>query len=297
MQCLPVAELPEGSNWEYEVKFDGYRALGIKSGGRVKLMSRNANDLAARFPILTRALANLPDETILDGEIVALDEKGRPSFNVLQNYRAGTPLQFYAFDVLTLAGTSLQHRPLEERRKVLRAKVMPRMPESVLFSETLEATASEVAEAVRAQGLEGVIAKRRDSLYEPGRRSGAWVKMRLNKSRELVVGGYVANGKNFDSIVVGYYEGDDLHYVARVRNGFTPSLRDAVFKKFRGLEMPNCPFVNLPQRDKGRWGEGLTAEKMAECRWLEPRLTAQIEYAQWTDTNHLRHSKFVALTT
>jgi ATP-dependent DNA ligase len=129
------------------------------------------------------------------------------------------------------------------------------MPDSILFSETLEATASEVTEVVKAQGLEGVIAKRRDSLYEPGRRSGAWVKMRVNKRRELVVGGYVANGRNFDSIVVGFYERSDLVYVARVRNGFTPSLRDAVFKKFRGLEMPNCPFVNLPQHDKGRWGE------------------------------------------
>jgi bifunctional non-homologous end joining protein LigD len=152
-------------------------------------MSRNENDLAARFPILTRALANLPDETILDGEIVALDEKGRPSFNVLQNYgRAGTPLQLYAFDVLTLAGRRRQNEPLEDRRKVLRTKIMPRMPASIVFSETLEATASEVTEAVKAQGLEGVIAKRRDSLYESGRRSGAWVKMRVNKSRELVVG-------------------------------------------------------------------------------------------------------------
>jgi ATP-dependent DNA ligase len=176
----------------------------------------------------------------------------------------------------------------------LRSKVMPRMPESVLFSETLEATASELTEAVKAQGLEGVIAKRRDSFYEPGRRSGAWVKMRVNKSRELVVGGYVANGKNFDSIVVGYYEGDDLLYVARVRNRFTPSLRAAVFTKFRGLEIQNCPFVNLPQRDKGRWGEGLTAQKMVKCRWLKPRLTAQIEYAEWTDgkeaTSHYKHS-------
>jgi ATP-dependent DNA ligase len=94
---------------------------------------------------------------------------------------------------------------------------------------------------------------------------------------------------------VGFYERDDLVYVARVRNGFTPSLRDAVFKKFRRLEIPNCPFVNLPQRDKGRWGEGLTAEKMVECRWLKPRLVAEIEYAEWTDGNRLRHSKFVAV--
>jgi ATP-dependent DNA ligase len=186
MQCLPVAKLPEGSNWEYEVKFEGYRALGIKSGGRVRLMSRNENDLAGRFPILAQALTELPDETSIDGELVALDENGRPSFNVLQNYRrAATPLQFYAFDVLTFAGRSLQNEPLEERRRVLRTKIMPRMPESVLFSETLDATASEATEAVKAQGLEGVIVKRRDSLYEPGRRSGARVKMRvIRKSRQ-----------------------------------------------------------------------------------------------------------------
>jgi ATP-dependent DNA ligase len=106
----------------------------------------------------------------------------------------------------------------------------------------------------------------------------------------------VTNGRNFDSIIVGLYERDDLVYVARVRNGFTPSLRNAVFKKFLELETPRCPFVNLPQRDKGRWDEGLTAEKMVECRWLKPRLTAQIEYADWTDGNDLRHSKFVALS-
>jgi ATP-dependent DNA ligase len=211
--------------------------------------------VSARFPILAQALAKLPDETSIDGELVALDETGRPSFNVLQNYRrAGSPLQFYAFDVLTLAGRSLQNEPLEERRKVLRTKVMPGLPDSVLFSESLEATASKITEAVKAQGLGGVIAKRRDSLYEPGRRSGAWVKMRVNKGRELVVGGYVANGKNFDSIVVGFYERDDLVYVARVRAGFVPALRVKVFERFPKLEIKSCPFTNLPQRDKGRWG-------------------------------------------
>jgi ATP-dependent DNA ligase len=204
MQCLPVAKLPEGANWEYEVKFDGYRLLGIKSGGRVRLMSRNENDLADRFPTLAQALTELTDETMIDGEIVALDETGRPSFNVLQNYRrAGLPLQFYAFDVLMLAGKKPSELATGRKAESAANQSHARMPESVLFSETLEATASEVTEVVKAQGLEGVIAKRRDSLYEPGRRSGAWVKMRVNKSRELVVGGYVANGKNFDSIVVG----------------------------------------------------------------------------------------------
>lgn len=149
--------------------------------------------------------------------------------------------------------------------------------------------------AVKEQGLEGVIAKRCDSYYEAGRRSGAWVKMRVNKGQEFVVGGYVAAGNNFDSIIVGCYNEADLIYVARVRNGFTPALRDSVFKHLSSRQTGTCPFVNLPQRDKGRWGEGLTAEKMAECRWLEPELVAQIEFAEWTDGDHLRHSKFVSL--
>ena len=296
MQCLAVATLPEGPDWEYEIKLDGYRALGIRSAGLVRLMSRNGNDFSARFPSVAHALSKLPDDTIVDGEIVALDETGRPSFNVLQNYNSSAAsLQFYLFDLLHLAGKNLRDRPLDQRRELLRAKVMPRLPEEVRFSETLQAPVAEVVAAVRKQGLEGVIAKRRDSLYEPGRRSGAWVKMRINKGQELVIGGYVPSGKNFDSLIVGYYEGDDLIYVARVRNGFVPALRAKVFERFHKLEIKSCPFTNLPQRDKGRWGQGLTADKMAECRWLKPQLVAQIEYADWTDVNHLRHSKFIAL--
>jgi bifunctional non-homologous end joining protein LigD len=152
-----------------------------------------------------------------------------------------------------------------------------------------------MVDAVKVQGLEGVIAKRRDSLYEPGRRSGAWVKFRVNKGQELLIGGYVPSGHNFDSIIVGYYTRDDPRYVVRVRNGFVPELRAAVFAQFRGLETNKCPFANLPQKDKGRWGYGLTAEKMKECRWLEPTLVAQIEYAEWTKGDHLRHSKFIGL--
>ena len=296
MQCLAVAKLPEGQDWEYEIKFDGYRALGIRSAGGLRLMSRNGNDFSARFPSIANALSKLPDDTVVDGEVVALDETGRPSFNVLQNYNhAPTPLQFYAFDLLHLAGKNLRGHPLDERRELLRAKVMPRLPDAIRFSETFDAPSAEVVAAVKKQGLEGVIAKRRDSTYEPGRRSGAWVKMRINKGQELVVGGYVPASKNFDSLIVGYYEGDDLIYVARVRNGFVPALRVKVFERIRKLEIKTCPFSNLPQRDQGRWGQGLTADKMAECHWLKPQLVAQIEYADWTDVNHLRHSKFIAL--
>jgi bifunctional non-homologous end joining protein LigD len=297
MQCLAVAKLPEGPDWEYEIKFDGYRALGMKVGGRVQLLSRNGDDFSARYPAVARAISKLPDDTVLDGEIVALDEKGLPSFNVLQNYNhSDTPLQFYVFDLPRLRGKDLRPGTLSERRELLRSKVMRHLDgEVAVLSESLEATASEVVAAVKKQGLEGVIAKRRDSVYEEGRRSGAWVKMRVNKGQELVIGGYVPSEKNFDSPVVGYYDGGELVYVARVRNGFVPALRARVFERFRGLETKNCPFSNLPQRDKGRWGQGLTADKMAECRWLKPELVAQFEYADWTEANHLRHSKFIAL--
>jgi len=293
MQCLPVGRLPEGDGWEYEVKLDGYRALGIGSDGYSKLLSRNGKDLSGRFSAIAKALAKVPAETVIDGEIVALDENGRPSFGALQN-SSGNVLRFFAFDLLYLAGRDLLKMPLDERRHLLREKLMPKMAEIVCYSETLEASAADVLATVKEQGLEGVIAKRRDSVYEAGRRSGAWVKMRVNKGQELVIGGYVPGGANFDSIIVGYYKGEDLIYVARVRNGFTPASRGQVFKQLRGgQEIPKCPFVNLPQRDKGRWGEGLTAEKMSECRWLKPDLVAQIEFAEWTEGDHLRHSKFV----
>jgi DNA ligase D-like protein (predicted ligase) len=296
MACLAVADLPAGSDWEYELTLDGYRAIAFKTRGRVHLRSRNGKDFSQRFLSLIRPLQPLADETVVDGEIVALDDAGRPSFNLLQNSATHEDcLVLYLFDLLILAGEDLRNQPLEVRRKLLRTKVMPGLAEPIRLSETIEASAADLVRAVREQGLEGAIAKRRDSLYQAGKRSGTWVKMRVNRGQELVIGGYVPAPKNFDSIVVGYYEGQQLLYVDRVRNGFTPASREALFKRFRGLDRENCPFQNLPESGKGRWGEGLTPEDMSKCRWLEPGLVAAIEFAEWTSTNHLRHSKFIAL--
>jgi ATP-dependent DNA ligase len=158
----------------------------------------------------------------------------------------------------------------------------------------MQATLAELIHAVKAQGLEGLIAKRRDSGYEPGLRSGAWRKMRINLGQEFVIGGYTV-GNPFDALVLGYYESDRLIYVARTRNGFTPSSRIALFKRFRGLETPSCPFANLPETVSGRWGAGLTAAKMKDCRWLKPVLVAQCDFVEWTPDNHLRHSRFIGL--
>ena len=296
MLLLQTDRLPEGPYQSYELKLDGYRALAIKTGGRVKLRSRNDNDLNGRYPAIVKALSAMPDETVIDGEVVALDEGGRPSFNLLQNYGSGgAPLIYYVFDVLILNERNVMSEPLVRRREILRQEVLAQLGEPVRESPVLDASLRDLMTAVRAQGLEGLVAKRLDSGYEPGKRSGAWQKMRLNQGQDFVIGGYTPSPKSFDAVIFGYYEGSDLMYAARTRNGFTPPSRGQLFRKFRGLEISYCPFVNLPEAHPGRWGQGLTAEKMKECRWLLPQLVANFEFVEWTPDGHLRHSKFVEL--
>jgi bifunctional non-homologous end joining protein LigD len=148
---------------------------------------------------------------------------------------------------------------------------------------------------VKAQGFEGLVAKRRNSIYEPGQRSGAWQKMRVNQGQEFVIGGYTRGTSTFDALVFGYYQGDGLIYVARTRNGFTPAVRRQLFRQFQPLRSDVCPFVNLPEERSGRWGQGLTQAKMAECQWLAPVLVGQFEFLEWTADDHPRHSRFVSL--
>jgi len=288
--------LPKGPGWSYEVKLDGYRALAIKTDGKVLLRSRNNKDFTARYRGIVAALAALPDETVIDGEVVALDATGRPSFNALQNLGSSkATLAYYAFDVLVVAGKEVMREPLSVRREILQAQVMPGLKEPVRESPQLNASLADIVRAVRAHGFEGVVAKRLDSRYEPGQRSGAWRKMRIDQGQEFVIGGYTPGPRNFDALVFGYYEGGRLLYAARTRSGFTPASRAELYRRLHPLEVPGCPFSNLPEARGGRWGEGLTAEKMKECRWVRPLLVGQFEFVEWTPDNHLRHSKFVAL--
>jgi bifunctional non-homologous end joining protein LigD len=278
------------------LKLDGYRTIAFKTGGKIYLRSRNNKDFALRYPSVVDGLAKLPDETVIDGEVVAFDEEGKPSFNALQNYgSAPAPVVCYVFDLLMLAGKDLKSEPLEKRQALLEKKVLPKLKEPCRYTGSLDAKLSDLIASVKAQGLEGLVAKRRDSRYEPGMRSGAWQKMRVNQGQEFVIGGYTHSTKTFDALVFGVYEKGKLLYVARTRNGFTPATRVALFKKFKGLEIADCPFANLPEARSGRWGQGLTAAKMAECQWLKPVLVGQFEFLEWTADNHLRHSKFVGL--
>jgi DNA ligase D-like protein (predicted ligase) len=288
--------LPEAPNWDYELKLDGFRALAIKSNGKAHLRSRNNKSFDESYPGIVKALASLPDETVIYGEVVALDDTGRPSFSTLQNYgSSAVPVYYYIFDLLILAGQNVMSENLSTRRELLKREVLHHLNEPIREAPRLDASLPDLIKAVRDQGLEGIIAKRLDSCYEPGQRSGAWRKMRINKGREFVIGGYTLGGRSFDALIFGYYEGDQLICVARTRSGFTPALRELLLQRFRMLETSQCPFANLPEARAGRWGPGLTAEKMKDCRWLKPVLVGQFEYVEWTPDNHLRHSRFVAL--
>ena len=297
MLLLKTEKLPnDPANWLVELKCDGYRAIAFKSDRRIHLRSRNDKDFALRYPSVVKALAALPDETVIDGEVVALDEQGRPSFQILQNYgNSPGPVVFFIFDVLVLGGTGVMTEPLSARRALLEKKVLPKLKEPIRYSLEFDTPLPDLIAAVKAQALEGLVAKRRNSRYEPGLRSGAWQKMRINAGQEFVIGGYTVGTSTFDALVFGYYEHGKLIYAGRTRNGFTPATRAALFKKLKPLEIATCPFANLPEKKSGRWGVGLTAAKMADCRWVKPVLVAQLEFVEWTGEHHLRHAKFIAL--
>jgi DNA ligase D-like protein (predicted ligase) len=294
MECLPVSEVPEGPEWTYELKLDGYRLEAVQNGSYTTLYSRRKNILNKKFPYIATALKALPDGTVIDGELVALGADGRPDFNMLQNFRSAEDnIAYYAFDILVHKYRDLTMLPLSERRQILQAVIKP--TKHIAISEVSDQTAAEMLKFVRLHGLEGIIAKRSDSVYQPGLRTGAWSKYRINLGQEFVIGGYVPGMHGFDSLVIGFYQGKDLYYAARVRAGFVPATRRIVFEQIKGLKMSQCPFVNLPETQAGRWGQGLTAEKMKECVWLRPETVARFDFLEWTGADHLRHTKFVAM--
>lgn len=295
MECLMVSALPEGPDWSYEIKLDGYRAHAIRDGEQPRLLSRNGKDMGQRFPTLLSELAKaVPHGSIVDGELVALDPSGKPNFSLIQNSAtSGATFVFFAFDLLRFERTDLTRRPLSERRALLQTSL--RTSDTVQLSESFNIPAKQMLELVRSHGLEGVVAKRLSSTYEQGRRTGAWTKMRVELAQELVIGGYTPGTHGFDAVLVGFYRGDRLHFCASVRAGFVPASRRAVHAQLAPLEDGVCPFVNLPEASAGRWGQGLTAAKMKKCIWLRPEAVAQFRFLEWTPNDHLRHASFVAL--
>jgi len=301
MKARLVDEPPKHGDWLYELKFDGIRAMAIKNDRKVSLVSRNGNKLDGRFPEIVEAVKNLPvREYVIDGEVVALDEDGRSSFQLLQGLEMEgrkAPLRFYVFDLLQLDGKTLLGLPLEQRKQVL-AKICENVGDPIRYSGEISGDVKSLLAEVKRRGLEGLIGKQRNSVYEPGRRSGTWIKLKCVNEQEFVIGGYTppaGSRKYFGAILVGYYEIGKLRFAGKVGSGFTEKSLSMLHKKFRGEEHDDCPFVDLPSKQGGEWVQGITPSMMKKMHWVNPKFVAEIKFAEWTRDQKLRQPVFLGM--
>ena len=286
-------------DWLFEVKWDGYRVEAVVRDGTVRLFTRRGNDAETYFPkLLTPPTWIEAREAIVDGEVVALDEQGRPDFSLLQeritSYRTGrsVPLVFQAFDLLHLDGRSLLGVPLEERKKLLR--LVLRESSKVRFASHIDTEGTAFFEAVRAQRLEGMVAKHRRSRYEPGRRSPAWLKIKARPEQEFVVGGWTpgeGNAKELGALAVGVYEDGRLRFCGKVGSGFDGRIRKDLRTRLDALAADEPPFDPAPPKDwRGRWGGDLQG-----ITWVRPELVIRAEIGGWTRDGHVRQTSFKGL--
>ena len=296
-----VKDPPAAGDWIYELKFDGIRLIAVKTEKKVSLLSRNKNELAGRFPEIVEAVRNLPArECVIDGEVVALDEEGRSSFQLLQAREMEgreSPVYFYAFDLLQLDGKSLTSLPLEARKSILE-QLCADAREPIRYSGNIGGDAKALLDEVKRRGLEGIIGKQRNSIYEQGRRSGAWIKLKCVSEQEFVIGGYTppqGSRKHFGAILVGYYKDKKLVFAGKVGTGFTAKSLSMLHKKFRTQERSDCPFVDLPSKQNGQWVQGITPSMMRKMHWLNPVFVCEIKFAEWTRDGKLRAPVFLGL--
>ena len=285
------------SDWLYEPKLDGYRVMAFLQRGKVSLLSRNGLDLTSRLPMVARELeAQSEEELVLDGEIVALNEHGLPDFGLLQQSMnlerskidrmpSTATIVYYPFDLLYLRGTSLQQVPLYDRKTLL-AEVLTEGAH-LQRVEYVEATGESFFQAAVALGLEGMVAKRRDSIYEPGARSRSWLKVKAIQDQEFVVGGYTpgtgARSATFGALLLGYYEGPKLHYAGRVGSGFTQSTLEGLLESLSGLQVERSPFVHDPELND------------TDNRWVRPEMVVGVKFSQWTEDGRLRAPVFIGI--
>jgi bifunctional non-homologous end joining protein LigD len=296
MKATAVETLPAGDDWLYEVKWDGYRALALKDASGVRLLSLKNKSFNTDFPDVLRAVSAVSAAAvILDGEVVAVNGQGCPSFQKLQNRASlGREWQivYYAFDLLHIDGEDLLQQPLVRRKERLRELLHG---SGVRYNAELLGDPAAIVRSIEEAGLEGVVAKRKDSKYQPKARSLDWRKLKLGQAQEFVIGGYNPDGATFQSLLVGYYEGDKLIFAGKVRQGFNPTSRSRLYETLARFPAAKCPFTNLPSSKKSHFGEGVTAEDMKKLRWLKPQLVAQVQFAEWTNYGLLRHATFLGL--
>ena len=292
----PLPPAAEDERWAYEIKWDGVRAISYLRDGGLHLESRNLRDISARYPELEALPEALGCDAVLDGEVVAFDEAGRPSFQTLQHRMhvanpaevrkrmTEVPVMYVIFDVLWLDGTTTMGLPYEERRSVLEGLELsgPSWQTPVAHA----GGGAALREATRAQGLEGIMAKQLRSTYEAGRRSRAWIKVKNVGRQEMVIGGWLPGGGTREgrigALVLGHYDdGGNLRFAGKVGTGFTERSLAELGERLRPLARDTSPFADpVPWR---------------EARYVEPQLVGEIEFTEWTRDGTLRHPSFKGL--
>ncbi|WP_168120425.1 DNA ligase D [Paenibacillus sp. HB172176] len=282
-----VDAIPADENWLYELKYDGYRIMAFVEGNGVRLITRNGHDYASRFPTVASTLADLAAgrAMVLDGEMTMTDEAGKSDFQALQSYlknsKAGN-LTYIVFDLLALDGMDIRKHPLTERKERLEA-LMKNAPRSLYFSRHIRGSGKESFAAACKAGMEGIIGKKPDSVYS-GARNGDWIKLKCENRQEFVIGGYSLSDKKtsgISSLLLGVYEEDELIYAGRVGTGMSEADMKALRALFEKLERPNSSF-SFPPKPRGK-------EKLT---WLDPELSAEIKFAEWTKDHLIRQGSF-----
>ncbi|MDB5250541.1 MAG: ligD [Segetibacter sp.] len=272
-------------DWLYEIKWDGYRAIAEVNKGDVKLYSRNGNSFLATYPDVVAELSKMKVQAVLDGEIVVLNEEGNPDFQKLQHYDSyrNFPIQYYVFDLLELNGKKLYNVPLIERKKQL-AEILKKN-EVIKYSDHIEERGEDFFEAIKQKNLEGIMAKRKDSEYYPGKRSADWLKIKHHQSDEAIIAGFTAprgGRKYFGALVLGTMINGKLTYAGHTGSGFDGKLLKEMYAKLQPLIRDKSPFdervkTNMP------------------VTWVEPKYVCEIKFTEWTSDGKLRHPIFLRL--
>jgi len=290
MLATLAEEVPKGAGWEYEIKWDGYRIIASVVGSEAELRSRKDQDYTERFSKVSRELAKAlktPD-CVVDGEVCALDEAGRPSFSAMQQGKADTPIVYFVFDLLEVEGEPIIDLPLVERRKRLE-QLLDKRNKTVRFSESFD-DGRALLRAAKQQKLEGIMAKRLESKYLPGKRTRDWLKIKPHGRQEFVIAGYTrGQGRRsgtLGSLVLGAYRGEELVYVGNVGTGFTEQEIERLLKALKPLQRETPPFRDVPKMPKVRKGDVV---------WVEPKLVAEVEFVEWTHDGRLRAPAYKGL--
>ncbi len=277
MLCTLTKDPIENPDYLYEIKWDGYRILSYVKKDKVRMDSRSALDYTKKYPPIAEALKSLKHEVVLDGEVVLLNEQGLPDFDALQNFNGhNTPIYYYLFDLLWLDGYDLRILSLTQRKEILKELIAGN--DVLRFSESFEDGSALFKQAIDLN-LEGIIAKKKDSIYKPGERGKDWFKIPTRKRQEFVIGGWAESerGRSFRSLLFGAYNKGKLEWIGRSGGGYKDKEMPAILKRLKALELKKSPFVNKVLDDKG-----------AIIHWVKPQLVANFEFATWTKSGRIR---------